>query len=321
VQDDARYGWGKRPYSWELSVSAQHELGRGKSVYGGVFKRWFGNFLVTDDTSHAASDFTPYSVTTSLIPPAPSSSGGQQLPSDINSSGYFNINDTRPATPLTGLSDTMFTGTMSRHWLGRHRHQRPPRADHLPGCAERRRPITDYATPRSEGPAGNKAPVEMLRRGVPAVPTRWTRHMEQQWLPGEAPVVHVPKIDVQLGASYQSIPGIEYGATYAAPNTDLARPVGSGGLGRLPTSGTTIGTTSVGLVQPGSLYGERFNQIDLRMGKILRFGHTRSNISLDIFNILNSDVISGASAIYATWLAPNSVVAPRLFKVSATFDF
>jgi len=44
-------------------------------------------------------------------------------------------------------------------------------------------------------------------------------------------------------------------------------------------------------------------------------------VSLDIFNLFNSAVISGASATYATWLAPNSVVAPRLFKVSATFDF
>ena len=50
MQDDARYGWGKRPYSWEFSVSAQHEIGRGMSVNGGVFWRWFGNFLVTDDT-------------------------------------------------------------------------------------------------------------------------------------------------------------------------------------------------------------------------------------------------------------------------------
>ena len=40
-----------------------------------------------------------------------------------------------------------------------------------------------------------------------------------------------------------------------------------------------------------------------------------------MFNILNDDTISGASATYATWLAPTSVVAPRLFKVSLTFDF
>ena len=31
VQPDARYGWGKRPHSWESSVSAQHELNRNVS--------------------------------------------------------------------------------------------------------------------------------------------------------------------------------------------------------------------------------------------------------------------------------------------------
>jgi len=147
--------------------------------------------------------------------------------------------------------------------------------------------------------------------------------MNQKWLPQVKFLgsYTVPKIDVQLGASYQSIPGIEYAATYAAPNSDLARSVASGGLGRLPTNGVTTGTTSVGLVQPGSTFGERFNQLDLRLGKIVRFSRTRSNISLDIYNVFNSAVLSGASSLYATWLAPSAVVAPRLMKISWTFDF
>jgi hypothetical protein len=37
--------------------------------------------------------------------------------------------------------------------------------------------------------------------------------------------------------------------------------------------------------------------------------------------MFNSDVVSAASATYATWLAPTAVVAPRLLKVSWTFDF
>jgi hypothetical protein len=131
----------------------------------------------------------------------------------------------------------------------------------------------------------------------------------------------VPKVDVQIGASYQSIPGIEYAAVYSAPNSDLSRSPASGGLGRLPTNGVATGSTSVNLLQPGSLYGDRFNQIDLRLGKILRLGHTRSNLSLDIFNLFNSAVISQASPVYVTWLAPQAVVAPRLLKVSWTFDF
>ena len=94
-----------------------------------------------------------------------------------------------------------------------------------------------------------------------------------------------------------------------------------GGLGRLPTGGVATGITNVNLIQPGGTYGPRFNQIDMRLGKNLRFGGRRAVVSLDIFNILNSDTISAASSTYATWLAPQNVVAPRLMKGTVTFDF
>ncbi len=70
--------------------------------------------------------------------------------------------------------------------------------------------------------------------------------MEQNWLPQVKFLgsYTIPKIDVQLGGSFQSIPGVEYAASYAAPNTDLARPVAQGGLGRLPTGGVATGTTN-----------------------------------------------------------------------------
>src|SRR6185295_6934446 len=71
VQDDARYGWGKRPYSWEYAVSLQHELTQGLSINGGIFWRRFGNFFVTDNTSATVADFGQYSVTQSIIPAAP----------------------------------------------------------------------------------------------------------------------------------------------------------------------------------------------------------------------------------------------------------
>ena len=148
-------------------------------------------------------------------------------------------------------------------------------------------------------------------------------HMEQKWLPQVKFLgsYTVPKVDVQLGASYQSIPGVEMAASFPAANTAvLAQP---GSLGRVPTGGAPAGTTNLQLVQPGSNYYTRFNQIDLRLGKIIRVAKTKSNLSLDIYNILNSDVLSGLNNTYtaATWLAPTSVVAPRLLKVSWTFDF
>jgi hypothetical protein len=325
VQDDARYGWGKRPYSWEFSVSGQHELDRGLALYGGVFWRWFGNFLVTDNTSATVADYTPFSVTTSIIPPAPASAGGETLPQEINTGGFYNINPGVLSNNQQGLSKTMFPGSnVYDHWFGFDvgLNARLPRGIILQGGLSTGHQTTDFCDVQDPAKAGNNALVEMLVvAGVHS--SLASCHMEQIWLPQVKFLgsYTVPKIDVQVGASFQSIPGVEYAAQYAAPNTDLARPVSSGGLGRLPSGGVATGTTAVNLVQPGSLYGPRFNQIDARFGKIIRFANRRSMVSLDLFNVLNADTVSNASATYATWLAPGAVVAPRLMKVSVTFDF
>jgi hypothetical protein len=50
-------------------------------------------------------------------------------------------------------------------------------------------------------------------------------------------------------------------------------------------------------------------------------------VSLDLYNIFNKSTITNAGFTYSsnaaanTWLAPSAVIAPRLLKVSATFDF
>ena len=57
---------------------------------GGYFRRWFGNFLVTDDLSHTAADYDRYSITPGLIPAAPASAGGATLPGGIYTTDFFN---------------------------------------------------------------------------------------------------------------------------------------------------------------------------------------------------------------------------------------
>ena len=63
------------------------------------------------------------------------------------------------------------------------------------------------------------------------------------------------------------------------------------------------------LVQPGTMYGDRVNEIDLRFAKILRFGRTRTNVGFDIYNIINASPVLTYNQNYVpggNWLVPTA---------------
>jgi hypothetical protein len=71
----------------------------------------------------------------------------------------------------------------------------------------------------------------------------------------------------------------------------------------------------------GTLYGERLNQIDVRFGKIIRYGRTRTNVSIDVFNLLNKDTVATENTAYESLYRPASLIQARFLKFSAQFDF
>ena len=85
----------------------------------------------------------------------------------------------------------------------------------------------------------------------------------------------IPRIDVQVSGTYQSIPGDPLSANYQVPSATAAL-----SLGR-PLSGN-VQFAQVNLVEPGEVIGDRINQVDLRVGKILRFRNMRTQISVDL---------------------------------------
>jgi hypothetical protein len=128
----------------------------------------------------------------------------------------------------------------------------------------------------------------------------------------------VPKVDVEVSASIQSKPGAQLAANYNVPSSIIAQ-----SLGRAPSGG--VANVTVNIVTPGSLYGDRVNQLDLRFSKILRFGNTRTKLSLDMYNALNANPVLTYNQTYSptasTWLTPTSVLSARVMKIGASFDF
>ena len=81
---------------------------------------------------------------------------------------------------------------------------------------------------------------------------------------------------------------------------------------------------TVNLIEPGTLYGNRINQLDLRIAKLFRFGGTKTFVGIDLYNALNTDAIltyNNAFVPGGTWLQPLTVVTARMVRFSAEFTF
>ena len=90
-------------------------------------------------------------------------------------------------------------------------------------------------------------------------------------------------------------------------------------LGR-PLSGNAANTT-VNIVAPDTLYGDRINSLDLRFAKPIRFSHLRTAINFDLYNVLNSSSVLSVNSAFARWQVPLSILNARLFKISVQMDF
>ena len=85
-----------------------------------------------------------------------------------------------------------------------------------------------------------------------------------------------------------------------------------------------VSTVTIPLVAPGTLYGERRNQIDIRVARNFRFGNKRLQLLWDLYNVMNSNPVltyNNAFIPNGNWLVPTSVLQSRFVKLSASIDF
>ena len=70
--------------------------------------------------------------------------------------------------------------------------------------------------------------------------------------------------------------------------------------------------------------GSTIDQLDLRIGKVLRFGAQRATVSVDMFNALNADTVLTYNQAFTpggAWLVPTTVLTARTAKVTVQYDF
>jgi hypothetical protein len=135
----------------------------------------------------------------------------------------------------------------------------------------------------------------------------------------------IPRVLVEISGTFQSKPYV--GANFPtissqsiAANAFVPGVQIASSLGRSLAGNAALAT--INFVEPGTLYGDRINQIDMRFAKLLRYGRTRTRIAVDIFNLFNRSTTDAYQQIYGTsWLFPTSILAARIAKVGVQFDF
>ena len=81
------------------------------------------------------------------------------------------------------------------------------------------------------------------------------------------------------------------------------------------------------LITPNSLFGDRFNQLDLSVNKSIPMGWGRVRLAFDLYNALNGNSIQNVTTAYSTaananrWLRPTTFLDPRLARVTASISF
>jgi hypothetical protein len=153
-------------------------------------------------------------------------------------------------------------------------------------------------------------------------PTAWRPsqfcHRETAWLTQFKTfgVYIVPKIEAQVSGTFRSIPGDPLRAAFVASNAYLAA---NSTLGR-PLAGGAANMT-IDLIEPYTVYLDRRNELDMRFGKVLRAGRSRSIVSVDVFNLLNIDTVVNANQNFAVWQRPTQILNGRTVKFSVQFDY
>jgi hypothetical protein len=109
-------------------------------------------------------------------------------------------------------------------------------------------------------------------------------------------------------------------ANWSVPNAIVAP-----ALGRNLAAGATA-TKLVSLIEPGTVYGENLNQLDLRASKRVALGRYRIRFDADLYNVFNSNWPFTLNNTFSTtptstWRRPTNVLQGRLFKIGAQVDF
>ena len=125
----------------------------------------------------------------------------------------------------------------------------------------------------------------------------------------------LPKVDVQISGTYRNTNNVSVLPVFTASNALLAT---NSTLGRGATGATSI---NMQVLEPNKDFLDRRNELDMRLGKVIRAGRSRTVASIDVFNFLNNDATITVNQAAASYLRPTEILNARVIKFSVAVDF
>jgi hypothetical protein len=313
-----RSGWGVRPGDWGIGISVQQEILPRVSVELGYNRRWLTNFTWDDNVLQATGDYKPFTVVAPVDSRLPGSASGATSGTLFNANPNVSAltnNVTKLASDAGGKYAQVYNGFLLNI------SARPRNGLVFQGGVGSGTQRTDYCEVRAASPEwtviGAQSPNNPWCNTSTGFITRYTGLGSYT----------VPKVDLLVSGTFRSDAGAPLSANWTILNTNPQWTSIISQLGRAPSNNAT--SIVVNVVEPGTLYGDRVNEFDARVAKIIRIGRTRTNIGFDLYNLLNSSAILSYNNNFspvittgaAAWLSPASVLQPRFWKFSVQVDF
>ena len=332
VNPDVLKGWGTRNRDWQYGVSVQQQIAPQVSMEVSYNRRVWSNFFLTHNRALTAADYDEVTLTAPSNPMLP------------NGGGYPVTFLTRNTRSALGATDSYYTtsddfGGESHYWHGVDLsvNARMRNGLSLQGGTSTGRGVGDTCAMmagrfgRPMAPTLGTAAVPVIAVGI--VDGVQACDVAEPWLTSVRGLgsYTVPKVDVLVSAIFRS-------QANAQPGSD----VGTNGASRTATYrmnaaqflaatgrplATGLATQDVNLVLPGAVYGDRINVVDMRFAKVLKFGKTKTNVGLDLYNLFNSNTPTTYETVYdpatngARWMQPTAVLLPRFMRFNVQFDF
>jgi hypothetical protein len=312
-------GWRVRPSDWTLNASLEQRLTPRAALSVTYTRRSFDGFTVADNKSLAPPDLTPFTITAPMDERLPGGGGypvtglydvvpekAGQISNLITAaadygkwSQYFSGVDVT-INARFGRSLTVAGGTSTGQTVADNCQVR----ERLPELATTATGTSAFGAGLSTSAVTPLSPYCHVASGILTQFRGFASYM-------------IAKVDMQLSAVVMSKPGAMLAANYTASNAEVAPSLGRN------LSGNAANVT-INLIEPGTLYGDRINELDVRVGKIVRLGTARAGLAVDIYNALNSSAILTYNPAFvpgAAWLRPLTILTPRLFRITANVDF